>query len=431
MGIFVLVLIVFVMVLSTFATKKPEVSDTCSTFSHPITSDNKTVSNGTSLDADNHAADDKTSEIHTTTIYTKTKTTNRSSAPSSTNIQTSQGDRKMPILTLNERTDSKSQSLFNDPEGTYNYCPSFLELDNGDCYIYYCSNKEYKDIRDHIIVRKGRKTNGMIQWGERKIILAPTPFEWDSMHACDPDVIAGSFRYDGTSYNYIMAYLGCVTDDCTVNEVGIAFAKSPEGPWIKYSGNPVVDYDENEFGKLWGVGQAALVSLDQKGKVLLFYTRGDKYGTRTVVRACDFEDMSKPVIGKEIVVSTAGLTEIDGSTPVLNNADFLLDTANRRMYLIRDRHPNGSETPDFISSQLQIAYCDTDENSLPVGNWTVFANISKEHTGYVKNHNACLAANRFGHIPSDGRIEAYFAISEIENDYLWSYKLHNVLVGKI
>lgn len=343
----------------------------------------------------------------------------------------SKEDKEMPILTMKKTAGGKIPILFGEPEGTYNYCPSLLQVDEGTIYAYYCSNKDYKVIRDHIIVRKGIKENGVIKWSDRQTALAPSAAGWDSMHTCDPDVISGNFNFSGDTYNHLMVYLGCATTDCTVNEIGIAFSKSPEGPWIKYKGNPVVNYDAATYGKYWGVGQAALISIDQKGKVLLFYTRGDKNGTRMVIRVCDFSNMSKPIIGEEIEVGTEGLTEIDGSHPVLNNADFSLDRKNMRLYLIRDRHPNGNDAPDFISSQLQIAYCDVGSDYLPKSKWTVFANISKEYTGYPKNHNACLVSDRYGYIPASGNIEAYFAISELGGDSLWTYRLCNIVAGKI
>lgn len=43
----------------------------------------------------------------------------------------------------------------------------------------------------------------------------------------------GEFAYEGETYGYLMAFLGCARTDCQVNEVGLAVAKTPEGPWKK------------------------------------------------------------------------------------------------------------------------------------------------------------------------------------------------------
>ena len=97
-------------------------------------------------------------------------------------------------------------------------------------------------IRDHIILRKEVKAGTEWQAVEEKVVLAPstTSDEWDSVHVCDPFVIGGDYHYKNTDYYYAMLYLGCNTLDNSKNEIGIAFAKEPEGPWVKYENNPII-----------------------------------------------------------------------------------------------------------------------------------------------------------------------------------------------
>ncbi len=113
----------------------------------------------------------------------------------------------------------------------YNYCPSVMELEDGTRYTYYCTNGASGNITDYIAVRKGTPNgDGSYAWGAEQTVLAPTAGTWDARHVCDPSVIAGAFSYNGTDYSYLMAYLGCDTD-FNDNEIGLAVATSPEGPF--------------------------------------------------------------------------------------------------------------------------------------------------------------------------------------------------------
>lgn len=337
----------------------------------------------------------------------------------------------VPVSTI-KTTQTQLAALFSQGDEIYNYCPSVLDNGDGTYQIYYCANRDSGKIVDYIMTRRGTKSGNGIQWGGESVALAPSDSGWDKQHVCDPDVVKGVFHYNNQTYSYLMAYLGCMTTNNKTNEVGIALANSPEGPWVKYAANPLVSFDPNAYGDAWGVGQPSLVSLDTKGNVMLYYTRGDKFGTRTVCRICNFSDLSNIQIGNENTVPTTGLTERDGSAPVLNNADFILDPSNHRVFVIRDRHPNDSQSPNIISSELQVAYAQVDGNGFPAGKWTVLANVASANTGYPRNHNACLASDDYGRVPSSGNIDAYFtsALTGQPMDSLWTYVIHSVTVGK-
>jgi len=61
--------------------------------------------------------------------------------------------------------------------------------------------------------------------------LLPSDTGWDSLQVNDPSVV----EVDDT---YFMYYSGTIANGC--EEIGVATATSPEGPWTKYSGNPVL-----------------------------------------------------------------------------------------------------------------------------------------------------------------------------------------------
>ena len=160
----------------------------------------------------------------------------------------------------------------------YNYAPTVFEED-GVRHIYYCSNKYEGNVTDYVAYRKGTLVKGKWVYSELSFVLEPTQDTWDARHVCDPSVIKGDFNYDGDDYNYLMAYLGCVTSNNQENMVGLAVSKSPEGPWIKTEKvNPIAKYERDmsiDDIFQWGYGQPSLINSDKKSEVLLYYTVGD------------------------------------------------------------------------------------------------------------------------------------------------------------
>jgi hypothetical protein len=243
------------------------------------------------------------------------------------------------------------------------------------------------------------------------------------VHVCDPEVVAGRFRDGEHEYRWALFYLGCDTLDCTHNQVGVAFADSPDGPWMKWTGNPIVAYPRD---RCWGAGQPSAFSLDRAGRLLLLYTRGDPRGTG--VRCCevDLSDLRSPRIGAERALPVEGLTERNGTRPWLNNASFAYDPRGERIYLVRDRHPHEKETPAYIASEVQVVAI-----AAPVllgdtpgkGAWQVLANLGPADSGVPRNHNAGILRDAYGRLPDAARIEVAFSVSRLGSDSLWSYRI--------
>lgn len=321
--------------------------------------------------------------------------------------------------------------LFEGRNGTYNYCPSIIQTDENTRYIYYCANKDSKVIKDYVYMRKGTKSGDKWNWTDEKIVLEPSELGWDEVHVCDPDVIGGEYKYKGETYNYMMAYLACKTYDNTRNETGVAFAKSPEGPWVKYDKNPVVSYDSEKDGVFWGVGQPSLLSMDKKGGVLMFYTRGDKYGTRGVTREMDLNNADNPVIGEEIELPIDGLSEIDKSQVVMSNFKIARNASTGELIGVRDRHPYGPSLPDIIASELQVFKGSPEIVYNPEGKWTTVADIGEFETGYPRNHNAGIVTDIYGNLVSDKEVEVVFTSCQLgaHSQTLWTYRLHGYTVN--
>lgn len=320
-----------------------------------------------------------------------------------------------------------TEKLFGDMEERYNYCPTVIQLSRTSRYIFYCANKDSGIIRDHIYYRKGIYNKGKWTWGTKSLALSPSIGGWDSIHVCDPDVVKGEFRYDGHTYNWAMFYTGCDTLDNTHNQIGIAFSDSLDGPWIKWSGNPLISYPRDKW---WGVGQPSVVSLDEKGQILLFYTRGDGNGTRMVWRKIDLSNMSSLSISEETTLLRSGLSEADGSIAILHNGALAYDREKDKLYLVRDKYYFDGKSPDFISSELEVAVTEKQNIFNFSGPWKVLFNITPSVSGKPRNHNACIVKDSFGYVPNKGYIEVAYTIAETGPfpSCLWTYRIYIVKV---
>lgn len=322
----------------------------------------------------------------------------------------------------------------------YNYCPTAFEED-GIRHIFYCANKLHGNVTDYIAYRRGEKNSeGKWIYSEITYVLEPTPDTWDSRHVCDPSVIKGAFTYNGEDYRYLMAYLGCVTSDNTKNEVGLAVAKNPEGPWIKVKNEPFIHYELNSnTGFQWGYGQPSLVSVDKEGEVLLFYTVGDGASTYTRVERWNLSSLDNPIMvsdGYKRVI-TRGLKNLNNTADFISNADFAYDPSSGRIYMIKDDHPNPEGSN--VSSGATIYYLEEDfENPdfYPgytlfnvVGDmWNEMDHIDISVSGHELNHNTGFVTDEYGWTISNKSIDCLFTAANFYPNSFWgtlgSYRIY-------
>lgn len=309
----------------------------------------------------------------------------------------------------------------------YNYCPSVLQVDENTRYIYYCANQTPNVVVDNIAMRKGIKIGENWYYGPKSYPVSPTLYTWDHEHDCDPAVVMGEYAYNGETYSYLMAFLGCARQDCQVNEVGLAVSKTPEGPWVKCDEiNPIAHYvyDFNYPEAFqWGYGQPSLINLDKKGRVILAYTCGTPSGSYVQLGRWDLSNLNEPVKEFESVVPLKGMTEFNSTTqaPCITNADFAYDFTNKRLYMVCDGHPLDTvNQPDFITQALYVGYLQdlTDEDSAPgdiIKNydgrpWKTVGFVTPEMTGYQRNHNGCIIRDGYGGTLYEDRLPVAYAV---------------------
>ena len=335
-------------------------------------------------------------------------------------------------------------------DGIYNYCPSGF-VEDGVEHIYYCTNVKSNQIVDYIGYRTSRDG---IHYSEERIVLENGRRwdDWDTVHVCDPDVIKGVFLLDGTEYNYLMAYLGCDTGNNQGNQIGLAVARKPEGPFMKVEMlNPFIAFERDLSQKAywdifqWGVGQASLISLDKAGRVMLIYTRGDLSGTYLVCEKWDLLhlDDPKPIGGDNwrTRITNQGVVGRDMRPATLLNADFVYDERSGILYTVADGAPcymqgiDAPGEPTFISSNLRILAYSQEQSadtmadffaSEPNASWTTLSLIGTNDTGYPRNHNAGLLSDPYGWMAEPKTLQVLFSVSLTNEPFnsLWTYRIH-------
>ncbi len=341
----------------------------------------------------------------------------------------------------------------------YNYCPAILRetTDEGEVmHFWYCTNRDDGVMMDYIGYRKGvKQENGKWLFGDEKIVLSPTEGTWDARHTCDPAVVKGSFKFQNRQYSYLMAYLGCVTDDYQKNETGIAVANSPEGPWVKVNTiNPIVPwYDDGDYETeeqkyqdmkgtssiYWGTGMPALVSIDRSGEVLMFYQstlRG------TGIRRYDFSDLDNPELKEDFTVSISsrGIVNSVGQTCRIGIPDFAYDSESKRFYVCgvtNEKNPP-DQTLTRVNSHSMVAYLENIENMsqlctlLQSGDytWKMAGYVGPNDTGFERNHNPGIVRDAYGYLPDTSEIRVVVSTghNSWDNENIFTYRLHGAVI---
>ncbi len=307
-------------------------------------------------------------------------------------------------------------------DGVYNYCPSVMRSGN-TAYIYYCTNTVSHIVTDYIGFRSAAiGADGAYQWSDETIVLSPSADKWDSRHVCDPSVVKGEFTYNGEKYAYLMAYLGCKSDNSQDNEIGLAVSKSPAGPFVKVGEQPFIAFtrDPGFEGFQWGVGQPSLLNEDEKGQIRIFYTRGDKYGTRVIAEVWDLSDLNAPKRKTQAEMGTSTLKNLKDEPDYLNNADFA--RAGDRFVFVSDCHPDPEGEPTYISSHFRILSFAASSVTNPA--FQTVSTVGKDLTGFARNHNCGILRDPYGNLPDEKSATVFYTVSDLGANSLWTYRIY-------
>lgn len=332
----------------------------------------------------------------------------------------------------------------------FNYCPAIL-VEDDVMHIWYCTNKVSGVIMDHIGYRTGTKTSdGKWKFSEQQIVLEPTSGTWDGRHTCDPAVIKGEFKMQGETYYYLMSYLGCVTEDYSKNETGIAVSKTPAGPWIKVDSiNPIVPYtdpiifgSEDKIGNArnsdtsWGTGMPALISIDGKGEVLLFFQTSSR---GTGIQRWDLSDLDNPKVKYDVTRNNNGILNSQNLKCNVGITDYAYDPVAKRFYVfgVTNEQNPANITETLVNSHCVLAYIDNVESTedlsdILVSNkytWTCVGYVGPNETGWDRNHNPGIVRDPYGYIMDSNNIMVVVATGrrDYPNQNIYTYRLHGYI----
>lgn len=320
----------------------------------------------------------------------------------------------VPVMNTDAETLNQGTYITKLSGNHYTYCPVAINT-KYNTTTFYCENAESGAIRDYIYsTTKYKKTRKE----SRRIALSPSQSGWDSVHVCDPSVVAGDFSYAGKHYKYAMFYLGTDQTDNQCNKIGIAYSNNLNGRFLKPDNNIVVDYTyDSAYPDVfqWGVGQPSAISTGN-GHVLLFYTKGDMNGTGTYVSEIDLSSFES-----RQTVQTIKLSE-DGVGSFISNADFAYDPDNLTMYMICDKHPFADGTLDCVADESIVYKSDVSLDIVSLENctWTRTpeANVNYSTTLHDRNHNCGFVRDIYG--GTDGIPDILCTVAD---DSLWQYTI--------
>ncbi|GAA1678438.1 hypothetical protein GCM10009745_22540 [Kribbella yunnanensis] len=304
----------------------------------------------------------------------------------------------------------------------YMYAPSIVQLSPTERMVYTCANRVPGQTLDHVGMNYGtRRADGTYAWGPVQFPLNPqaadTPF-WASSHICDPEVVRGSFRYDGHTYGWAMLILGF--PDTTrypqadpINVIGVAYADQPQGPW-RIAQRALLDRSTDPNVSSWGVGQPSVTSIDGAGKLLVFYSGVGQVMRREV----DLSDANNPKIGPRVELPANGLTPEPGGGPFLHNASFVYDPARDEFLVSRDTG-SGNER---VQPDVEINRIAGSAIWSGTGTWSTVGRLTECHSGYKYNHNSGIVRNAYGMIADGSELDVYFATEPPGGNY-WAYRL--------
>ncbi|WP_407425561.1 hypothetical protein [Arcticibacter sp.] len=303
-------------------------------------------------------------------------------------------------------------------QSRYSYCPSLVKEPDGTVHMYFCGNPEQLIMVDNIYHVRINPDGS--QTPPKSVVQPGMAGSWDDHHICDPSVLGGRFQMNGNSYKYAMFYL-VNQYGVYYNEIGLAFSNDLEASqWTKYPGKLITKTWNNEGdevlpngSKSWGVGQPSAFSLDQRGKVLLTFTVGDRSGTRIEWLELDLSNMDDYKPMSSVKMPDEGLFDIGyKSNDYTCNSDFAVDIENDKIIMVRPVQPHPAVYPAFLNTSLEVDFMSLSDFRSRSGKWESMLRIVPYMTGYKRNHNAGLERNQFGGIDNWEEPVIYYTISK-------------------
>ena len=287
-----------------------------------------------------------------------------------------------------EQGDSKAikgtGSLFHETVGFNTKDASIFEED-GTRYIVYASNEVSKGNQVFAARKATLSSDGTWVYSKKNIVLRGDEESWD-VYIYNPSIIKGEFKYEGTTYSYLMSYNGNDNKNNTNNHIGLAVTNNILGTWTKVGDEPILENPEI-YEASYGFGGSSLVSFDNKGKGYIFYTVGDTDVTYQAARSYDFSDLDNIVLDKGYSsIPVTGLSD-KADVNIISNASFAISSDKSTLYIVRDRLPASGNKPGQ-TTEVEVAKASVNILGSLSESWTNIDFISGKDTMDVEDENS-------------------------------------------
>jgi hypothetical protein len=238
--------------------------------------------------------------------------------------------------------------------------------------------------------------------------------------------------YNSTSYAYVMFYTGNDADCSCNNQIGVAVANDLAGPWTRTSA-PLIPWSGGT--SYLGILQPSATSIDGSGRVLLAYHEEGASGLKQFTREVNISNLNSPTLGTAVQVPTAGIAQTGEDAGGQVNIDIAYDSSRDRFYAVGEQTPFPSTNPGYVDYTTHLWSIDGAGLRNGNGTWRLEGSITKQLTGWPRNHNAGIDRNQYGGLVSSTNLTVTFAVSCASGDSahgcgsgnpVWSYDLWQV-----
>jgi hypothetical protein len=340
----------------------------------------------------------------------------------------------------------------------YSYAPSIVQTNSSTRYLLYCGNTVSGSVHDHILLTVGHLSGGQWRYSSPRIVFGPendpNPNGFFAYHTCEPELIGGSFHYAGKRYKWALFFTAESAASNSTNQIGVAFANSPAGPY-NVDETPIVqtfdDYGHNSYPNdcptypsdgqtFYCLGEPAATSIGG-GRVVLAYTGNSgspgsvsSPAVGIVLRELNLSNVPAGPCGTCFVTLPGGQKEIavpqKGLVTPTKNVALAFDPSTQRFVLSYDAGPQNPDTTGPPVTQV-VTVASMSESGLlsGKGTWQIQGNFGQCLSGYVYNHNTGIVRTSNGDIPGGGRLEIIYTVAD--NDLgttwgVWGYRMWDV-----
>ncbi len=333
----------------------------------------------------------------------------------------------------------------------YTYAPSVIQTSPSTRDVFDCENYKSNVVHDNVYLSVGHLINGQWEYGPLKTVFGPAddpnPHGYFSIHACEPEVIGGKFGFGGEPYKWALLFTAESAPTNSSNQLGIAFANNPAGPWTPDL-TPIVqtadDFGHNQYPydcppNLYCLGQPAAVDFGQSGHILVTYmSNAGSPGTDAspseglVLRELNLSNVpaSGPCPqclvalpnGKKIeAVTTAGL-----AWPP-DDASIAYDAATGDIVISYDGgppNPDADEAP--VTPWVTVATMSESGLLSGLGTWQVLGDIGSCLSGHSLNHNSEIVRLPDGDMPNGDELSMMYTVANHNLDTewgVWGYRI--------